>query len=154
MNNSFIRSRTKRIGLPNLSLNWKEANYLKNWIRFKGIRYLNKYEKCSEVLLYEYEKHINEVNKGLGILFTSEVKLSFIKQLLEWHLHLQPEFKRFLRVIGMTNAEFGELLGDKSSSLYNSYARVRVIKGYLAVFQKYNESTCFSYHRKINSMKY
>lgn len=62
MNRAFTRRRTKRTNEANLAVKWKEANYLKKWVKGKDLSYLKKFQRCPELILQEYEKHLNEAS--------------------------------------------------------------------------------------------
>jgi antirestriction protein len=123
MNMTFFRQRIKRGNTPNISVKWREANIIKRWMKCKDLSHLRKYENCPELIVLDYENYLKENIQNIPIQFTPEERLSYMKQLLEWHLHVQPEFRKFLQVVRINNAEFGKLLGYSSGSSWYNMAK-------------------------------
>lgn len=116
----------------------KEKSFIKKWIKSKDVDYLQKFRNMPEVIVSQYEQFLNDQTIDIGPHYTPGERLHYIKELLDWYLNLEPRFKKLLKITGLTNVQFAQTLGYKTgANWYNSSSKLRVIRGFLEVFDRY-----------------
>lgn len=132
--------RIREANKPYLALKYQEKAYIYKWVKTQNKTYLKKYENVPELLLLNYETELSEKEIKFNRPFTSPERLYVLKERVYWHLHLEPEWLRFLKVTGMNATEFGLMFGYYSgSSFYNSSGRLKQIKGAIALLERFFE---------------